>query len=222
MNPRPLRAICPACTRLLTGVELGGEFPRHMHPRTDAVRGRCAFSGSIVRRAHLVHPCITCAALPVAPSVMDGVYRAPDSVMEFRPAEPRPLDPESGPRIPECATHRRARLAAQKARRRASARVRDRGVAEEDRDELWAAQGSACICGRALTSTGKAPTLDHDHRRAAGHDHDTVKACRRCARGALCDTCNRVLVGRYSPTQLRMVARYIEHPTAELLGWWDD
>ena len=217
MNQRPPAATCPSCTKRVEPVELGGRFPVHNRP---GVRNRCTAGGILpVRRAHLVHPCITCAALPVKPE-----WPGPDpfTEREYRPAEPRPLDPKSTPRLPECATHRRARLTAQKARRRASARVRDRGVAEADRDELWAAQGGACICGRQLTSTGKAPTLDHDHRRAAGHDHDTKKACRRCARGALCDTCNRILVGRYSPTQLRMVARYMEHPTAELLGWWDD
>jgi len=217
VNPRPPAATCPSCTKRVEPVEVGGRFPVHYVPGTP--RRRCQPTPTIVRRYHLVHPCITCAALPERPA--DWSLMNADAT-EWRPETPRPLDPESGPRLPECVTHRRARLAAQKARRRASARVRDRGVAEEDRDELWAAQGSACICGRALTSTGKAPTLDHDHRRAAGHDHDTVKACRRCARGALCDTCNRILVGRYSPTQLRMVARYMEHPTAELLGWWDD
>ncbi len=218
MNPRSLRATCPACTRVLTGVELGGEFPPHYTP-PGPVRRRCVFAGSVVRRTHLVHPCITCAALPEPPDRETG-QAAPQG---YRPQHPRALDPKSTPRLPECATHREARVKAQKARRNAAGRERGRGIAEQDRDTLWAAQGSACICGRKLRSTGKAPSLDHDHARAdALCDHDPKKACRRCARGALCDTCNRVLVGRYSPTQLRMVARYMETPTAQLLGWWDD
>lgn len=216
MTERPLRAICPSCTKALVVDGAGAGWPRHFSP--GRIRVRC-YPATVVRRAHLVHPCITCAALP-DPA---GLMTLPEGFTEWRPQHPRAIDPKSSPRLPECASHRRDRIEAQKARRRAANRVRSRGVSEDDRDELWAAQGGACICGRQLTSTGKAPTLDHDHARAkALCEHDPAKACRRCARGSLCDTCNRILVGRYSPTQLRMVARYIEHPTAELLGWWAD
>jgi hypothetical protein len=207
------KAACPSCARVIGPVELGALLPRHNVPGT---RKRCVEVGAKVRRAHLVHPCQVCAGLPPIGTI-------PWSPEWWRPAEPRPLSPHGGPRSPLCASHQDAKERAQRAQRNARARERDRGVSEQDRQELWEAQGKACVCGRTLHSTRQDPTLDHSHRRARELcGHDPKRACRRCARGRLCDTCNRILVGRYSPAQLRAVALYMENPTAARLGWWDD
>lgn len=218
------KAACPSCARVISPAQLGALFPRHNVPGT---RKRCVEIGATVRRRHLVHPCQLCAALPEAPDGVRAITmtEALDVVRErreFRPPEPRPLSPRSGPRSPLCASHQDAKERAQRAGRNARARERDRGVAEDDRGELWDAQGKACICGRTLHTAAKAPTLDHSHRRARTHQHPEDQACRQCARGILCDTCNRILVGRYSPAQLRAVALYIENPTAARLGWWSE
>jgi hypothetical protein len=211
------KAACPSCARVIGPVELGALFPRHNVPGT---RKRCVEVGGKVRRSHLVHPCQVCAALPA--QLWDG-FQDDHPGREYRPREPRPLSPRSGPRSPLCASHQDAKERGQRAQRNARARERDRGISEQDRQELWLAQGSACVCGRTLHSTRQDPTLDHSHRRARELcGHDPKRACRRCARGRLCDTCNRILVGRYSPAQLRAVALYMENPTAARLGWWDD
>ena len=138
--------------------------------------------------------CLDCEALPTVADLIDE-----DGVLvvttEYRPSTPRPIHPESGPRSPRCATHRRAWLKA--ARQRASdVRSRKRsGLDEATRQEVLEEQGGVCGgCGR---TSGKRLNLDadHDHDKAANHSHGEDVACELCMRGYLCRSCNRDIIG---------------------------
>lgn len=107
----------------------------------------------------------------------------------------RPIHPESGPRSPRCATHRRAWLKAGK-QRASDKRSRWRsGLDEGTRQEVLAEQGGKCPCG--VEPGGKRLNLaaDHDHDKAADHDHAEEVACEDCMRGFLCTSCNRDIIG---------------------------
>jgi hypothetical protein len=103
------KAACPSCARVIGPVELGTLFPRHNVPGT---RKRCVEIGGKVRRSHLVHPCQVCAALPA--QLWDG-FQDDHPGREYRPREPRPLSPRSGPRSPLCASHQDAKERGQRA-----------------------------------------------------------------------------------------------------------
>jgi hypothetical protein len=181
--------------------QLGAVFPRH---NAAGVRTRCAEAGK-VRRAHLCHLCQRCAALPE----------------DQRPPEPRPVATKPGARLVLCASHLRAHKEAQRQARNAAARER-RGITEVERGQLWETQGRVCgICLVPLNIERKAPELDHDHDRAAQHDHPVDQVCRACARGLLCRTCNLHVVGRMDPAALHRALAWLAgiNPAARL-GWW--
>jgi hypothetical protein len=181
----------------------------------------CLGSGQRIARSAIIHPCADCAALPEAPGVLADVGgtrpHGPDGP-EYRPPAPRKV---TGVKPPLCFVHRRRREKLQKAATRANDRERRRGITEDDRGVLWAAQGEACaICGHRLNVARKAPSLDHCHDRAALHDHPVERACRACARGLLCTTCNRWTAGRDAEPR-SLLGRYKagDNPAAGL-GWW--
>lgn len=229
-----LRAVCPACDVVrdlrqtsATSVRSGTARTRTvltLAPHRSPIGGMCLGSGDRVARSAIVHPCADCAALPEAPGVLADVGgtkpHGPDGP-EYRPANPRQT---TGTKPPLCFVHRKRRERAQKAARRAAGRVRSRGLPEDDRGALWAAQGERCgICWVPLNVEKKAPELDHDHDRAAGHDHPDDQVCRACARGLLCRTCNLHVVGRLDLEALgRAVAWRLGGHTAAGLGWWPD
>lgn len=217
-----LRAMCSAC-----GVarELGEG--RALRPHRSPLGGMCLGSGERIAPGAVIHPCGRCAMLPVQPGASGEAITLPEALdvvqrrREFRPAAPRPIAGRAGNPVQHlCATHLAQVRREQKAARRAAARERSRGIAETDRDQLWIHQGHRCaICRIRLRTERKAPSLDHDHIRAVDHDHPVDKACKECARGLLCDTCNRIIIGRYSDAALLRAIDYRAHPPAAQLGW---
>lgn len=129
-----------------------------------------------------------------------------------RPHRVRPTD--AAPRRPRCATHLRAERKRAKAAAHATYVTRTYGISKEFQAALWEFQGKACPCGRQPT---RFPDTDHDHRLAREHDHPVNQACEECMRGLCCRACNTYVLGRYSPTQLRALARYLEDPPAQRL-----
>jgi hypothetical protein len=155
--------------------------------------------------------CVDCAALFYKPADLvpgeEALYGP-----EFRPVKPRPTD--GAPRKPRCATHKRAEKKRAKAAAHATYVTRTYGISKEFQAALWAFQGNACPCGRQPT---RFPDTDHDHRLAREHDHPEDQACEECMRGLCCRACNTYVLGRYSPAQLRALARYLESPPAQEL-----
>lgn len=226
------RATCPACGKALAVVAraVGDVFPAHRRP----AGGTCVKSLQPVRRRDLVHPCKRCRALPTLEEVTArraGQMDAPATLPDLRPVVPRPLKARG-----YCASHLRDVEREQRQRARDKYRENTYGITSEEFDELVAAQGGGCACG--LTHSKSRGTngsqakdaavlaVDHDHGRqaecvAAGR-HGPETCCRRCVRGGLGRRCNREIVGRFTPDQLRRIADYMERPTAQALGWWDD
>lgn len=148
--------------------------------------------------------CVDCAALPELPG--DPLHAAED--VEYRPVRPRPA-PHGGPRSRRCTTHHRAWKAGRKAARAAYRRLTVYGLDADTFEALWELQGRACPCGRQPT---REPDTDHDHALARQHDHPVENACPDCLRGMTCRACNRDVLGRYNPDQLRALADYLEDP----------
>lgn len=121
------------------------------------------------RRNPSQHECVDCAALPV----------------DDRPLKPRPAV-HGGPRSRRCATHHKARKAAQKADRHEN-RVRGLyGLAPGEYAALLAFQGGKCAFPNCR-ATGKARRL------AVDHDHETGEP-----RGLVCAPHNFELLGKYA------------------------
>lgn len=79
------------------------------------------------------------------------------------------------------------------------------GITEAEYEAILFAQGGVCaICGRAK-GISKALAVDHDHKLGSG---------REAVRGLLCDTCNRIVMGRYGIAELRRAIAYAENPPA--------
>ena len=110
----------------------------------------------------------------------------------------RPLSPPG----PRCATCHRERKAALKAASHGRWILKTYGLASEQYEVLYEAQGGVCyICQRA---TGKVRKLavDHDHR--SGY-----------VRGLLCKPCNSILAHlRDDGSAAWRVIVYLEHPPA--------
>lgn len=218
-----IKAVCPTCAKVVAvageSSPLAGRLSRHR--RADGA-GMCPAGGTHRARARdLVHGCKDCRALPGGDLPTGPEHDDGPCALEYRPALPRPVAGRG-----RCATHLRAKLAAEKVRNRDRRREDVYGITAQEFAQLWAAQGHACACGKRLSRAAKAPSTDHDHARAracatAGR-HDRDRACRRCVRGVLCHDCNVVLVGRFSPDALDAVANYKRQPTAQRLGWWDE
>jgi hypothetical protein len=200
--------------------------PAHLpaHRRGEA-GGNCPASFKLARIRDLVHPCKRCRELP---EPRDGAYAEPGHQVgvHSRPPAPRPLKARG-----YCASHLREVQRAERERAADRRRGKHYGITRLEFAELLAAQGGGCACGKVHGATRRngspirQPATDHDHGRqaacvAAGR-HDADTCCKRCVRGALGLRCNREIVGRFTPEQLRNLADYIERPTAQRLGWWD-
>ncbi len=129
---------------------------------------------------------------------------ASEGVTTRRPA------PNPGPR---CASHHRA------VRRQRSARQHGRhidktyGITIEEYTALFVAQGGACaICQRAYGKT-KRLCVDHEHNKP-GCDHLPETGCRNCINGLTCNTCNRIVLGRYDVDSLARAIMYMLDPPA--------
>ncbi len=109
-----------------------------------------------------------------------------------------------------CATHRRAKAAALKARRANNHVLRVYNLGPLAYAAIQQAQGGTCaICWRATGRT-KRLAVDHDHRCCPGRT-----SCGSCIRGLLCGPCNRMLGHvRDNPHALRRAADYLENPPA--------
>jgi len=78
---------------------------------------------------------------------------------------------------------------------------------------LFVAQGGACaICQRAYGKT-KRLCVDHEHNKP-GCDHPPDRGCRKCIRGLVDNTCNRIVLGRYDVDSLARAIMYILDPPA--------
>jgi recombination endonuclease VII len=226
----PVKAQCPDCGKVLP-VSPAGYFPRHRRPTSGTcVAGPASLK---VRKRDLVHDCKRCRALEPAPVGVSRDWLAthgadPDA---YRPPVPRPLKARG-----YCASHLRDVQAEERERARDQRRAKHYGLTPERFAELVAAQGGACACGftharsrtRDSSAAGAAMALavDHDHARQAqcvvAGRHGPETACEHCVRGALGRRCNREIIGRFTSTQLRRLADYMDDPTAKRLGWWDD
>ena len=79
-------------------------------------------------------------------------------------------------------------------------------MSPEEFAELFEFQGRQCfICERAKGKTRNLH-VDHDH---------AIKNRRRSIRGLLCNTCNRILIGRYDIAALRRAIEYRQSPPAQ-------
>lgn len=225
------KASCPNCGKVVEVAEassaIAGRLLRHHQPGAGKM---CPLGGKHrALKRELIHPCARCAELPERPDFLrDGTIAD-----QYRPPTPRPV---TGGTLKLCATHRREHTAARKTRARDQYRAKSYGLTPERWRELVAAQGGACACG--LTHSKSRGTngsqakdaavlaVDHSHERqaecvAAGR-HGPETACEHCVRGALGRRCNREIIGRFTSDQLRRLADYMDNPTAQRLGWWDD
>lgn len=154
--------------------------------------------------------------------VYDKPARTPGKVCkeagEDRAHRARPA-PHPGPRCTTC--HR----AVKKTRKRAAHETRTRrtyGITPEEYKALYEAQGGRCYGCKRATGTSKALAVDHDHRSARCQgEHPPEQGCRKCVRGLLCSTCNRI-IGHFrdDPIAFQRLARYLmgETPAREVLG----
>jgi len=129
-----------------------------------------------------------------------------------RPVVARPTD--GAPRVPRCATHKRAHLKLKRAKAHATRVKRVYGISPEFQAMIWEFQGERCPCGRRPT---RFPDTDHDHVLARDHDHPDNQGCEECVRGMCCRACNTYVLGRYSAAQLRALADYLDNPPAQQL-----
>jgi hypothetical protein len=116
-----------------------------------------------------------------------------------------------------CASHRRARAAAQKARRAENHVRRVYSLPEGAYEALKALQGGRCAICQWATGRTKRLAVDHDHGCCAGRT-----SCGACIRGLLCGPCNRMLGHvRDSPQALRRAADYLENPPGKgfVVAW---
>ena len=125
---------------------------------------------------------------------------------DCEPGSPRAVGPDGF-----CTSHRRARAAAQKLRRRETDVARVYSLPAEAYRALQRAQRGLCaICQRANGKT-KALAVDHDHKCCPGRN-----SCGRCVRGLLCGPCNKMLGHLRDSTEALMRARdYLIWPPAK-------
>lgn len=96
--------------------------------------------------------------------------------------------PVEGVRVKRCATHRRTKKNASKAKARGSYLLRTYNMTDEEYRKLYAFQGGRCSwCLRANGAT-RALSVDHDHSCCPA-----PPTCGQCTRGLLCRPCNDVL-----------------------------
>ena len=123
-------------------------------------------------------------------------------------AIPRKIHEHKGKPAPgkRCRTHFYARRKAVRTRAR-NLRIEDLyTLTPEEFQELYEFQGKQCfICHRAKGKT-VALHVDHDH---------SIKDRRKSIRGLLCNTCNRILIGRYDVAALQRAIEYHQDPPAQ-------
>lgn len=212
------KASCPGCGKVVAvagpSSDIAGRLLRHREPGAGRMCPRGGKHRALKRE--LIHPCARCAELPELGAV-------PWSPQWWRPEVPRPV---TGGTLKLCATHRREHVAALKTGAADRQRTRRFGVTRAEWHDLIAAQGGGCACGLPHATSKRRLVADHDHDREAEcvrlGRHPAGRACTHCVRGALGTQCNQVVVGRFTSAQLRNLADYQDHPTAERLGWWDE
>jgi hypothetical protein len=218
------KASCPGCGKVVevagASSAIAGRLLRHHQPGAGKM---CPLGGKHkALKRELIHPCARCAELPTLGEVeRDRPGLGPAT--EIRPEVPRPV---TGGTLKLCATHRREHTAARKAVKADGQRKHRFGVTKDDWLQLIAAQGGGCACGLTHAKSRRGLAADHDHDREAEcvrlGRHSAGQACKRCVRGGAGDQCNRTILGRFTSDQLRRLADYMDNPTAQRLGWWDD
>lgn len=121
------------------------------------------------------------------------------------PPESKRAAPNPGPR---CATHWRAVRATRKASAQARRDKETYGLPEGAYDALYAFQGGRCALCQRATGASKRLAVDHDHRTGEIF-------------GAICDLCNRYVLGlasRRDPEYFRRCLEYLANPPARQLG----
>jgi hypothetical protein len=123
--------------------------------------------------------------------------------------------PYGGPRSPLCVTHWRAR------RKHTSKRNYERRVEKKfeitpsERQAILDAQNGLCfVCRRARDDRSHRLCVDHEHNKP-GCDHPPDVGCRKCVRCLACQTCNRVVLGRYSVEALQRAIEVLTCPPAQ-------
>jgi Recombination endonuclease VII len=118
--------------------------------------------------------------------------------------------PHPGPR---CATCHRDAVKGRRRKAHETRTRRDYGITPEEYQALYEAQGGRCYGCRRATGRSKALAVDHNHLCTEGHPPN--QGCRKCVRGLLCSTCNR-LIGWYrdDPAAFERMAEYLRNPPA--------
>lgn len=121
---------------------------------------------------------------------------------------PRPaLRP--GPRCEECWRERR-RAVSKAAHANRIEKVYE--ITEEEYEAILEAQGGRCFICQWATGKRRRLAVDHDHDCDQGHPRNL--GCRKCIRGLLCNTCNKVVIGRYDIAALERAIKYLKRPPA--------
>ena len=224
------KASCPGCGKVVAvageSSPIAGRLVRHRSVPGSGY-GMCPRGGKHrPTKRELVHPCKRCRALPTL-GELEAIRPGMGADLESRPDVPRPIKARG-----YCASHLRDVIAEERQRGRDRRREKTYGLTPERFRELVAAQGGGCACGLTHSRSRRkgVPVLalatDHDHDRQAEcvrlGRHGPETACEHCVRGAAGRRCNTEIIGRFTSAQLRNLADYMDNPTAQRLGWWDD
>lgn len=111
-------------------------------------------------------------------------------------------------------THQREVKQARRTRAHELAVEKKYELTAEEYDAIFAAQGGRCaVCQRAKGIT-KMLAVDHQHNKP-GCDHPPDVGCRNCVRCLACDTCNRIVLGRYDIDALVRAIVVLSDPPAQ-------
>lgn len=102
---------------------------------------------------------------------------------------------------PRCATCHRQRKAETKQAAHARRINNTYGITAEEYQIILDYQGGVCAICQHAKGIRRKLAVDHDH--ATG-----------LVRGALCNTCNRVVIGRYNRQSLTRAIEYLDNPPA--------
>jgi hypothetical protein len=127
----------------------------------------------------------------------------------------RPIAPGCGPRTPLCVTHKRERKRKVKARKHELHVERKFQLTPMERQAISDAQNGLCfVCRHAKDDGVHKLCVDHEHNKP-GCDHPPDVGCRNCVRCLACQTCNRVVLGRYSVEALQRAIEVLTCPPAQ-------
>ena len=115
---------------------------------------------------------------------------------------------------PRCVTHHREVKKARKVRAhelRVEARFE---LSAEEYDAILAAQGGRCAVCRRAKGLKRFLAVDHEHNKP-GCTHPPDVGCRNCVRCLACDTCNRIVLGRYDIDALVRAIVVLSDPPAQ-------